>query len=181
MKLGGNAQYGKAKLEVQTSNPTVNVARWLSLEAGATNTLSFVMDSAGVSPITLTATDAVVGVSIKPGSNNVLAMDFTDMPSAIVGGSLKDILLVDNWGTDTATAAGAFSSIDVAGASAQTIEGVESYVLSDGTYYTLSYDYNAAAMLGAGHDQSATNDLGIGSGTAPPFPSRVHWSCWRAA
>ena len=102
-------------------------------------TLSYVMDSAGVSPISLVTSSAACIL------DESLSLDFTAMNTAA-----HDIVLIDNYGDDA-----------ILGWFWQRYEGDTVHTFSDGSSYTLTYAYNA------GTDISAANDLALVANPVP--------------
>jgi hypothetical protein len=138
---------GTGKFEVQGLLDTIT---WggASATLGANSTLSYVAGTTGVSDIVLSNTST--GALTINGAA-LLSLNFAAMTSAT-----HDLLLVDNYGTDLIV--GTFSNY---------AENAVAATFGDGSYFTLTYVYDAATTLGAGHNVAAPNDLALIAHAAP--------------
>jgi hypothetical protein len=143
----GNGTTGSGKFLVDGIGSTITFAG-ASTTFGARSTLSFKAGANGVSSIVLSNTSTGT-LSINSAAQ--LSFDLSAMSTAA-----NDILLVDNYGTDL-----------ISGTFATYAEGATVKTFGDGSYYTLTYAYDAATTLGTGHGVAAANDLAL---VAHPVP-----------
>ncbi|MBN1394551.1 MAG: PEP-CTERM sorting domain-containing protein [Pirellulales bacterium] len=130
---------GTGKFEVE--DVTAMISWNGSATIGANGTLSYVASAGGVSDIAL---DYAAG-TLTINAAAALSFDLSAMSSAV-----NDILLIDNYGADAIS--GTFASYG---------EGDTVHTFGDGSYYTLTYVYDA------GTDVSAANDMAL---VANPIP-----------
>jgi len=135
--IGTSTGIGKFEVEDITAMISWNS----SATIGANGTLSYVASAGGVSDIAL---DYAAG-TLTVNAAAQLAFDLSAMSTAA-----SDILLIDNYGDDA-----------ISGVFANYGEGDTVHTFGDGSYYTLSYVYDA------GTDMSAGNDMAL---VANPIP-----------
>jgi hypothetical protein len=137
----GNGTTGSGKFKVDGIGSTIT---WSGASAtfGANSTLAYKAGANGVSSIVLSNTST--------GTLNINAAAQLSFDLSAMSTAANDILLVDNYGADLIS--GKFATYD---------EGATVKTFGDGSYYTLTYAYDAATMLGTGHDVAAANDMAL--------------------
>ncbi len=133
---------GTGKFEIEDITAIITCSGDATI--GANGTLSYVASADGVGVIVLD--DAAGTLTINAAAE--LAFDLSAMNTAA-----SDILLVDNYGTDAIS--GEFASYG---------EGDTVHTFGDGSYYTLTYVYDA------GNDVAANNDMAL---VAVPEPAAL--------
>ena len=145
LSLSSELRIGAGRFEVIGSNPTIATDGDLFSRGD----ISYVMDSVGVSPISLTTDDGIVSI------DGTLSLDFSAMTSAT-----DDIVLIDNYGFDPLN--GEFTGSNRA-------EGDIVHTFSDGSWYSLTYFYPVGS---GGLGFVAANDLALVA-HAVPEPSSL--------